>query len=205
VTDQKAKNQPTPKPKASAGTKLVRMVVVFVLVLGLGSLGYYSAKLGSPPWSWSHDDWMSFLQFSKEKANVAKDRISDATKDLIDRAPGLIRRIEEKLGTKPASSGPATTTNGSVPDPSASSTPAAPQESEYKAGLKCMRDGIEHYRSSGDDPGEIKLALASFKEAKDHFEKALKETQDDGTKSEISKDLNDTNRYIDDCKARSKS
>ena len=45
-----------------------------------------SVKLGTPPWSWSSDEWTGFLTFSKEKAKVAEERISDATKDLIDKA-----------------------------------------------------------------------------------------------------------------------
>ncbi|MBI3723127.1 hypothetical protein HY251_04110 [bacterium] len=204
MPDQKdRKNEPTPKPKAGVGARLGRMLLVFVVLVAAGALGAYSVKLGSPPWKWSNDDWASFLQFSKEKASTAKERISDATKELIDKAPGIIRRIEEKIGAKP----PSTANNAAPPDSKGTggTTPAADDQLEYKLGLQAMRLGIEHYRNSTDDPNEITLAKKCFEEAKDHLTKAAKEAKDDSARKEIEQDLKDTNRYIDDCRARSKS
>lgn len=214
------KNQPTAKdaPKGTFKGLLGKLLVFVVLFLITASMVAYSLRLGTGPWAWTGENWQGYLTFSQEKAKAAGDeiaaydwanlktKITDKTKQLWNDAPEVSKRIEEKLGGQKSSTG-APATGGKPGDPASTAVP--PQggdvSASHKLALETMREGIGHYRKSPDDPKELQAAKKCFEEASGHFEKALKETNDDQAKGEMKKDLENCNKYLEDCRAREKS
>ncbi len=208
------KNQPFPKdePKGTFKGLLAKLLLFVVLFLVTASMVAYSLKIESWPWNWTSENWQGYLTFSQEKAKAAGDeiaaydwnnlktKITDKTKGLWNDAPEVGKRIEEKLG------GAKSTTGAKPGEPATAVTPAAGDVSaSHRLALETMREGITHYRKSPDDQKELLAAKKCFEDASGHFEKALKETNDDKAKADIEKELKDCNRYLEDCRAREKS
>ena len=216
-------NQPFPKEKkASFGAKVLKFLVFVAFLLVLATMITYSLQIKAWPWEWTPEQWQGYLSFSKEKAQNVEDKVTSydwdnvktkvtgKTKELWTEAPGVLEKIEEKLGmksggpTKPAPTQPGAPAQPGAPPP----PPPAPPTNvtpERQIALEMMRDAITHYRKSPNDPAELAAAKVGFEGAQGHFEKALKETNDDGAKSEIQQELKDCNRYLEDCRAREKS
>jgi|SRR5579872_4771043 len=203
-------NQPLSKDgpkKASFGVRLLKMLVLGVFLLVVGTMTAYSREIGTWPWSWQQNDWQGYLFFVKLKAQDVQDRVeaidwdhvkttvTGKTKQLWSDAPGVVEKIERKLGVKKD----APAQPGAPPQ-----TPPGELGPEHKLALEAMREGITHYRKSPDDPAEVGAAKKKFEEASSHFEKALKETNDDKTKADIAQELSDCNKYLEDCRAREK-
>lgn len=216
-------NQPTPKDgpkKAPFGVRVLKFLFFVVFLLVLATMITYSLKIQTWPWAWTNEQWKGYFTFSQEKAEQAKDevasydwgnlktKITGKTQELWNDAPEVKKRIQDKLSGKPT-----------TPQPGQPAPPAKPGDATQRAAnvqsptavtperqlaLTAMRDAITHYRKSPDDPGELALAKKGFEEASAHFEKALKETNDDQAKSEIQQELTDCNRYLEDCRAREK-
>jgi hypothetical protein len=209
------KNQPFPKdePRGTFKGLLAKLLLFAVLFLVTASMVAYSLRIQVWPWAWTSENWKGYLTFSQEKAKAAGDeiaaydwanlktKITDKTKSLWNDAPEVGKRIEEKLGGA-RSSTPA------KPGEPATSVPASGQAdvtASHRLALETMREGIGHYRKSPDDPRELLAAKKCFEDAAQHFEKALKDTNDDAAKGEIKKDLENCNKYLEDCRAREKS
>jgi hypothetical protein len=212
-------NQPFPKDekKSSFGGKVLKFLVFVAFLLVLATMITYSLQIKAWPWEWTPEQWQGYLSFSKEKAQNVEDKVTNydwnnlktkvtgKTKELWTEAPGVLEKIEEKLGMKNSGGTPAKPADG---QPAAQpGAPPAPTNvtPERQIALEMMRDAITHYRKSPNDPAELAAAKLGFEGASGHFEKALKETNDGTAKSEIQQELNDCNRYLEDCRAREKS
>jgi hypothetical protein len=206
-------NQPLEKPEeTNLAATLAKLITFLLVLLAGGAMVVYSLQIQVWPWAWTNDNWHGFLTFSGERVQNVQDkinsydwyhlktRITEKTQQLWNDAPGIGRQIEEKLANLNGGSGQNSGQGqGGSPPSSSGSTP------EHQLALQCMRDGISHYRKSPDDPSELLLAKKSFEEAQGHFEKALKEAPDEGSKSELQQELTDCNKYLEDCRAREKT
>src|SRR5579872_2209086 len=108
-------NQPLPKDgpkKSSFGVRLLKMLILGVVLLAVGTMTAYSREISTWPWNWNQADWQGYLFFMKLKAQDVQDRVeaidwdhvktkvTDTTKKLWGEAPGALDKIERKLGIK---------------------------------------------------------------------------------------------------------
>jgi len=223
---EQVSNRPTPKEEPKSGSsfvgKVLSLVVALVLIFAGVTMNTYAGQVGSPPWSWSGDQWSSYLSFSRDAAKQASDKIKDKvksvdwakvktkitekTKMLWTKLTEMESKIEMRLKTERqkrvaaarARKAPESETDTAVPE---ASQPAV--KSRYEEALEEMRDAVRFYRNSPNSNSAIKKAADAFKRAKAKFESALAEVPTD-QKPEIESMIRECNQYIYDCMKRQK-
>jgi hypothetical protein len=199
-----------PKPESLAA-RVVRFFVGLVLLVIVAMVIVYSIQIGRTPWDWTIADLDGFLAFSRQRVESATDkvkeidwanlktRVTEKTKSLWESAPGVEKKLDDRLSDVKG----ANTRKRGV-EPSVQPAQVSEKATPYENGLAKMREGIGHYRKSPDDPAELKAAKTCFEEARAFLETALKEEQDSARRQEAAHTLDDCNKYLEDCRQREK-
>jgi hypothetical protein len=199
---------------AKPGGGFLKLVFLFVLLVAIGLVAAYSAKIGRPPWEWSDKDREGFVEDTKARADAAKTklesfdwdnlktRVTDKTRELWNGAPAQDKKLEERQARLKTRAPVKAPLDGAKGSPSGAGERAA---QNYADGLDVMREGIAHYRRSPDNPQELTQAKKCFEQARPLLEGAVKEEPDAERRAEEAQTLDECNKYLEDCRAREKS
>src|SRR5262245_20477118 len=90
--------EPTAPPPRSFAAKAVIFVAALAGLVLVGMIVHYSVQIGRGPWSWSNDDSRGFVDYSKERVDVARGKMEEVDwASLGTRATAETKRLWERV------------------------------------------------------------------------------------------------------------